>query len=56
MKKLIARKAADCGMILEVNSKYQVPDAEFLDILQSYRVKLSFGSDSHSIEEMQLVI
>ena len=56
MKKFIARKAADCGMILEVNSKYQVPDAEFLNILQSHRVKLSFGSDSHSIEEMQLVI
>jgi histidinol phosphatase-like PHP family hydrolase len=52
MKKLIAQKAADLGKILEVNSKYQVPDAEFINILRSYDVKLSYGSDSHSIEEM----
>jgi HisJ family histidinol phosphate phosphatase len=52
MKKLIAQKAADLGKILEVNSKYQVPDAEFLNILRSFDVKLSYGSDSHSIEEM----
>ena len=52
MKNLIARKAVSCGKVLEINSKYQVPDAEFLGILHSNNVKLSFGSDSHNIEEM----
>jgi HisJ family histidinol phosphate phosphatase len=52
MKNLIARKTADCGKIIEFNSKYQVPDEEFLRILESHFVKLSFGSDSHNIEEM----
>jgi HisJ family histidinol phosphate phosphatase len=52
MKSIIARKAAYWGKTLEVNSKYQVPDEEFLSILHANKVKLSFGSDSHSIEEM----
>lgn len=52
MKNLIAKKAASCGKILEVNSKYQVPDEEFLNILRKNDVKLSSGSDSHSIGEM----
>jgi HisJ family histidinol phosphate phosphatase len=52
MKNLIARKTVSCGKILEINSKYQVPDEEFLNILRQNNVKLSFGSDSHGIEEM----
>lgn len=52
MKNIIARKAAECGKILEVNSKYQVPDDEFINILRLNNVNMSFGSDSHSIEEM----
>ena len=52
MKNLIAKKAASCGKILEVNSKYQVPDEEFLSILRMNNVKLSWGSDSHNIREM----
>jgi histidinol phosphatase-like PHP family hydrolase len=52
MKKSIARKSAYCGKVLEINSKYQVPDDEFIKILESNNVMLSFGSDSHSIEEM----
>lgn len=54
MKKIIAKRAAYYGKLIEVNSKYQVPDEEFLNILRENSVKLSFGSDSHSIEEMQL--
>ena len=52
MKNLIARKAISYGKILEINSKYQVPDEEFLRILRQNNAKLSFGSDSHGIEEM----
>ena len=53
MKNIIAKAAANHGKILEVNSKYQVPDEEFIVILQSNNVKLSFGSDSHSLGEMR---
>jgi len=52
MKNAIAKAAANYGKILEINSKYQVPDQEFIAILRSYSVKVSFGSDSHSLEEM----
>ena len=55
LKKDIARKAAEHGKIFEVNTKYQVPDDEFIGFLKLYGVKLSFGSDSHSIEEMRMV-
>lgn len=52
MKQAIAQKAALFEKTFEVNSKYQLPDREFLHFLQINKVKLSFGSDSHSIDEI----
>ncbi len=54
LKNTIAQKAAECHKIFEVNSKYQVPDKEFLRLLGVNKVRLCFGSDSHGIEEMSL--
>ena len=53
MKSDIARKAAQHGKTFEINIRYQVPDEEFLDLLKGYKVMMTFGSDSHSIEEMR---
>ena len=52
IKKVISKKAAVYNKILEVNLKYKVPDNEFIRLLQLNNVKLSIGSDSHSVEEM----
>lgn len=52
LKMVISQKAAVYRKVFEVNSKYQVPDQEFLHWLQINEVKLSFGSDSHSIDEI----
>jgi putative hydrolase len=51
----IAKKAKEGNKIIEVNTKYAVPDGEFVSLLKRYRVKLVFGSDSHNIEEMRAV-
>lgn len=48
----IARKAVEQGKVFEVNSKYQVPDEAFLKLLKLNGVKLTYGSDSHSVDEM----
>jgi putative hydrolase len=52
MKQVISKKAAVFNKVFEVNLKYRVPDSEFIHILKLNNVKLSIGSDSHSIEEM----
>lgn len=51
-KEAIARKAALCHKVFEINRKYQVPDAEFLHLLRTNGVRLCFGSDSHSADEL----
>lgn len=52
-KEAIAQKAAEFDKILEINLRYQIPDKEFIRILQRYGVRLITGTDSHSIEEMR---
>jgi putative hydrolase len=52
MKTYISQKAAIYDKIVEINLKYKVPDNEFIRILQLNNVKLSIGSDSHSVDEM----
>jgi putative hydrolase len=56
LKKAIARKAAQCGKQFEINTKYHVPDEEFLTLLKQYQVKIVYGSDSHRLEDMKAVI
>ncbi len=48
----IARLARRYGKALERNSKYNVPDKEFLDILVRRKVRLVRGTDSHSVDEL----
>jgi len=48
----IARLARRCGKALERNSKYNVPDKEFLDILVRRKVRLVRGTDSHSVDDL----
>jgi putative hydrolase len=49
----IAQKASNSGKVFEINSKYHVPDEEFIRLLETNGVQMCFGSDSHSIEEIQ---
>jgi putative hydrolase len=44
--------AADRGVAMEVNSKYGYPQADFISLCVSEGVKLSVGSDAHSVEEV----
>jgi len=48
----IARLARRHEKALERNSKYGVPDEEFLDILVRRGVKMIRGTDSHSVEQL----
>lgn len=50
--KIIASKAGLCNKIFEINAKHMVPDNDFLKILDSFGVKFSYGSDSHSVSEL----
>ncbi|MFC2071556.1 PHP domain-containing protein [Chloroflexota bacterium] len=52
LKNVIAQRAAAYHKVFEVNPKYQVPDEEFLHLLELNKVRFSFGSDSHRVEEM----
>ena len=52
-KEKIAKKAKRFNKVFEVNKKFGVPDREFLKILKKNKVKFSYGSDSHSIEEFK---
>ncbi|KPJ55938.1 hypothetical protein AMJ49_06030, partial [Parcubacteria bacterium DG_74_2] len=51
-KEVIAQKAKKYKKIFEVNIKYKVPDKEFIKILQKNNVILTYGSDSHSTEDL----
>jgi len=53
VKENIAKKAKRFNKTLEVNKKFKVPNREFLKILKKNKVKFSYGSDSHSIEEFK---
>ncbi|MEW5995241.1 MAG: hypothetical protein AB1744_12740, partial [Candidatus Zixiibacteriota bacterium] len=44
--------AADRGVAMEINVKYRYPQADFISLCLSAGVKLSIGSDAHSIEEV----
>lgn len=55
LKKAIARKAGEHRKVFELNSKYQVPDGEFISLLKAGGVILCFGSDSHSVRELESV-
>ncbi len=52
LKCSIAQKAADCHKVFEMNAKYKVPDRELLRALELNKVKLCFGSDSHSVRDI----
>ncbi|KUO42148.1 MAG: hypothetical protein APZ16_03705 [Candidatus Hadarchaeum yellowstonense] len=52
LKEKISFEAKINNKIFEINGKYNVPDKEFLRILKKNKVKLIFGSDSHSTSEM----
>ena len=52
-KEKIAKKTKRFNKIFEINKKFGVPDREFLKILKKNKVKFSYGSDSHSIEEFK---
>jgi putative hydrolase len=56
LKISIAWKAKEYEKIIEVNTKYAVPDDEFIGLLKRYNVKLFYGSDSHNIEEMRAAV
>jgi len=45
----IAISAADNGVAMELNSHYQFPTIEFLEICREYGVKFSIGSDAHQL-------
>lgn len=47
----IAKNAEKYRKIFEVNLKYNVPDNEFLEILNKNNVELINGSDSHSVDD-----
>ena len=52
MKKRIAQEAGRHEKIFEVNIKYQTPDNQLFELLQNEKVRFSFGSDSHDVEEL----
>ncbi len=54
MKNNIAHYAKKYHKTIEINSKYKVPDREFLSILRRVNVALSHGSDSHSVKELKI--
>jgi len=53
MKRNIAEKARRSGKILEVNTRYQVPDDQFFALLWDKKVCFSFGSDSHTTKDLR---
>ncbi len=48
----LANIAKDYGTAFEINSSYKVPRDQFLRICLNNSVKLSIGSDSHSLESV----
>lgn len=53
MKRDIACRAGRSGKFFEVNTRYRVPDDRFFTLLRDEGVYFSFGSDSHTIRELQ---
>ena len=53
MKVKIAKRAKDYGKVFEINIKHNVPDEEFLRILRENKVRMTIGSDSHSVVELE---
>ena len=51
-KEIIAKKAKEYKKIFEINIMHKVPDKEFVKILQKNNVILTYGSDSHSVEDL----
>lgn len=51
-KREISKLAATNNKVFEFNSRYCVPDYEFLQYLKRYGVQIDFGSNSHSIAEL----
>jgi putative hydrolase len=47
--------AAEKGIAIEINSKYRVPSEEFLRICLKEGVKLSIGTDAHTVAEVGMV-
>ena len=47
--------AAETGAAIEINSKYRVPDEEFLRACLREGVKLSIGTDAHTTAEVGMV-
>lgn len=52
MKQELARNAKRYQKTIEINSKHKVPDKEFLKILKNKKIKIVYGSDSHSTKEL----
>jgi|SRR3989344_3067051 len=53
LKQKISQEAKLNNKIFEINLKYHCPDEEFISILKEHNVKLSYGSDSHSVGQFQ---
>lgn len=53
MKEKIAKRTKKEKKIFEISGKHQVPNKKFIEILKKNKVKLMYGSDSHSIEELK---
>lgn len=53
MKKKIARQANKFNKIFEINKKFKVPDRDFIKTLKKHKIKLIYGSDSHSVNEFR---
>jgi len=47
--------AAEKGIAIEINSKYRVPDEELLRACLREGVKLSIGTDAHTVAEVGMV-
>lgn len=47
-----ARTIAECGVAVELNMRYRVPDDEFLRLCAREGVKFSIGSDAHRPSEV----
>lgn len=52
VKEKIAKKAKKEGKIFEINKKFGVPNNKFIKILRKEKIKLIYGSDSHSVKEL----
>ena len=47
--RIAAKALADAGVAIELNGRYSVEYAEFLDLAKSYGCQFTLGSDSHHV-------